>query len=317
MSEPLITPRAAGAGEQFLATLAGLTISLRPHQWVKNLLVFSGLIFSGSLLRGELLARSLLAFLLFCLASSGIYLLNDLRDLAADRLHPQKRLRPLATGQISVPMALLVMAFLLILAITGAWLLHSAFFILLVLYLLMNAGYSFGLKHVLILDILIVAMGFVIRAAAGAVVISVEPSPWLILCTLTLALMIVSAKRRDDLDQKRTLVARDWYTPRFLDLMTMIMGGAAIITYALYTQAPETAARLGSRDMLLTVPFVIYGILRYIFLTLRRESASDPAWVFMTDPPMIINAFCWLAVACFVLYKPLNWIIWRAEINGP
>lgn len=294
------------------ATLGGLLVSLRPYQWVKNSLVFSGLIFSGSLFRVELMGRAVLACIAFCLASSGIYLFNDLRDLPSDRQHPQKRKRPLASGQISQPLALSVMMALLLGATILAEWLSLPFSLLLGLYVLLNAGYSFGLKQVVILDIIIVAMGFVIRAVAGAVVISVEPSQWLILCTLMLALMIVSGKRRYDVvlaqdNPELRRAGREWYSVQFLDLMTAMTGGAAIITYALYTQAAETIARFGTRGIILTVPFVVYGIFRYLFLMHRRDSAVDPAKLFLTDRPTLINALLWTLTVCLVLYGSQWW----------
>lgn len=296
-------------------TMTGLLISLRPHQWIKNALVFSGLIFSGSLFRTELLWRTVLAFITFCLASSGIYLFNDLRDLPSDRVHPLKQQRPLASGRISQPLALAVMVTLLLVAVLAAEWLSLPFSLLLGAYVLVNAGYSFGLKKVVILDIIIVAMGFVIRAVAGAVVISVEPSQWLILCTLMLALMIVSGKRRYDVvlaDSNPELrqAGREWYSVQFLDLMTAMTGGAAIITYALYTQAPETVAHFDTRGLILTVPFVVYGIFRYLFLMHRRDGATDPAKLFVADLPMLINAALWVITACVVVYSPRQWMNW-------
>jgi 4-hydroxybenzoate polyprenyltransferase len=315
MLNATVTPRARSVSRNLTATLIGLMVSLRPHQWVKNVLVFSGLIFSGSLFNTELLLRAIQAFITFCLASSGIYLFNDLRDLPTDRLHPHKRNRPLAAGQVSQPLALVTMVALLLGAAIMAELISLPFSLMIGFYVLLNAGYSFGLKLVVILDIIIVAMGFVIRAVAGTTVIGVEASQWLILCTLMLALMIVSGKRRYDVAlaaSKPELLrsGREWYSVQFLDLMTAISGGAAIITYALYTQAPESIARVGSRGMILTVPFVVYGIFRYLFLMHRRESATDPARLFVTDLPMIINACLWVVTACMVVYGPRQWMMW-------
>jgi 4-hydroxybenzoate polyprenyltransferase len=313
-STKVVVTQPQSAVRALWARLGGLLVSLRPHQWVKNTLVFSGLIFSGSLFRTELTGKAVLAFLTFCLASSGIYLFNDLRDLPSDRQHPQKKKRPLAAGQISQPLALSVMIALLLGATSLAQWLSLPFSLLVGLYVLLNAGYSFGFKQVVILDIIIVAMGFVIRAVAGAVVIGVEPSQWLILCTLMLALMIVSGKRRYDVvlaqdNPELRQARREWYSVQFLDLMTAMTGGAAIITYALYTQAAETIARFGTRGIILTVPFVVYGIFRYLFLMHRRESAVDPAKLFLTDRPTLVNALLWALTVCLVLYGPRWWAL--------
>ncbi len=293
------------------AVLIGLLVSLRPHQWIKNILLLSGLVFSGSLFKGESVGRALQAFILFCFASSGIYLFNDLRDLRADRAHPVKRHRPIAAGRVAMPLAIITMLALLTGALIGSLQLSRPFALILGGYLVMNVAYSLGLKHVVILDVILVAMGFVLRAVAGAVVVNVTPSHWLILCTLMLALLVVSGKRRYDvvLAQGRADIQsppREWYTVEFLDLMTAIAGGAAIVMYALYTLSAETITRFGSRGMMLTVPFVLYGIFRYLFLMHRQSGNGDPALLFLTDRPTMLNTILWGVTVCAVLYG-IHW----------
>lgn len=313
-------PREQKTSRNVWTVLAGVLVSLRPHQWVKNILVFAGLIFSNSLFQDNHLQTAAEAFVVFCLASSGIYLFNDLRDQAADRAHPVRRHRPLASGQISEIAALVTMILLLLGAVLASHRLGLGFSTVVGIYVLLNAGYSFGLKQVVILDVIIVAMGFVLRAVAGAVVINVEPSAWLILCTLMLALMVVSGKRRYDLILAETRpelahTGKDWYTIEFLDLMTAISGGAAIVTYALYTQAPETVTRFNTRGLILTVPFVLYGVLRYLFLSRRSATAADPAKLMLTDRPTLLNSLLWGIMVCLALYGAPLWE-WIRHLTG-
>jgi 4-hydroxybenzoate polyprenyltransferase len=295
---------------RFLAWVA----SLRPHQWVKNSLVFSGLIFSGSLVRKEAVWISLTAFLIFCLGSSGVYLLNDLRDLEADRRHPVKRLRPLAAGTITRTAASVSLIILLVSSITVALLLHQSFGLVFSLYLLLSIAYSLGLKQIVILDVMVVASGFVLRAVAGAIVIGVQASHWLILCTLMLALLVAFGKRRQELillnnDAPNHRAILGAYTTQLLDLMMAITSAASVITYSLYTMASETVARVGSRNLILTVPFVLYGVFRYLYLVHRREGKEDPARLFVTDLPMLVNALLWVIAVCFIIYGPRGWTL--------
>ncbi|HZS06630.1 MAG TPA: decaprenyl-phosphate phosphoribosyltransferase [Blastocatellia bacterium] len=308
-----VVPRDRRVSRNFTAALVGLLVSLRPHQWVKNLLLFSGLIFSGSLLKFELAARAASGFIIFCLASSGIYLVNDLRDLQSDRQHLVKRHRPLAAGRVKVPAALAAMLVLLGAAMIGAVRLGQPFTLLLSVYVLVNIAYSFGLKYVVILDVILVASGFVLRAVAGAVVISVAPSHWLILCTMMLAMLVVSGKRRHDVVAAGDGAPdpdREWYSVQFLDLMMAISGGTAVVTYALYTLSPETVARIGTHGMILTVPFVMYGIFRYLYLMHRQAGTGDPALLFLTDRAILVNSLLWVAMVCLVLYEPQRLIDW-------
>lgn len=298
-----------------VGTVHGLLLSLRPHQWVKNSLIFGGLIFSHSLLQWDAIRLSLEAFVIFCGASSGVYLLNDLCDLDQDRKHPTKRLRPLAAGAVSPPAACLVMVALLAGAVAGALMLSRTFTLILAAYVLVNVAYSFGLKRVAILDAMLVAVGFVLRAVAGAVVIGVQASPWLILCTLVLALVVAFGKRRHELTLLQGEAAEhraslQGYSVPLIDLMVAISGATAVVTYGLYTMADETLARFGTRSLVLTTPFVLYGVLRYVYLVLQNEREGDPARLFLTDAPTLVNALLWVAAVCLIVYGPADWQPW-------
>jgi 4-hydroxybenzoate polyprenyltransferase len=293
-------------------TLYGLITVLRPHQWAKNLLIFVGLIFSRSLSDWHNISVSLAAFVLFCAASSGIYIFNDLCDLEADKSHPSKRLRPLPAGTLNLNLARLVMTLLFAAATIGALYLHFGFALLISLYLLLNLFYSLGLKRAVILDVMLISAGFVLRAIAGAVVLNVEVSNWLVLCTSMLALLIGFGKRRHELNllgenanlHRQSLAD---YSFQFLDLMMTICGGAAVVTYALYTMADETVARFKTRNLLLTLPFVVYGIFRYLFLVHRKKEGGEPVQMLFQDVPTIINILLWVLVVCAVIYGPVVW----------
>jgi 4-hydroxybenzoate polyprenyltransferase len=295
--------------------LRGLLLSLRPHQWVKNSLVFGALIFSRSLSQWGAARLSLGAFIAFSMASSGVYLLNDLCDLEADRQHPVKRRRPLAAGVLNPMLARAAMVLLLASAVALSLMLRPAFAIILSVYLLLNLAYSFGVKRVVILDVMLVAIGFVLRAVAGAVVIGVQASPWLILCTLMLALLMGFGKRRHELtllqeEAQNHRHSLDGYSVQFLDLMMTIAGGAAVVTYALYTMAEETVARFHTRSLILTIPFVLYGVFRYLYLVHKREGGGDPARMFVTDAPTLANVGLWIVTICLILYGPRSWQPW-------
>lgn len=315
MSGELVVEESVSFSFRVAGAVRGLLASLRPQQWVKNTLIFSGLIFSRSLFHWQTLRLSLCAFAIFCMASSGVYLLNDLCDVEADRRHPLKRFRPLAAGKFSVNVARVAMGLLLVGSAALALLFRPAFALMLGIYLLLNVAYSLGLKRVVILDVMAIALGFVLRAVAGAVVIGVSASPWLVLCTLMLALLMGFGKRRHELNLLQAEAhnhrqSLDGYSLQFLDLMMTITAGAAVVTYALYTMADETVARFNSHSLVLTVPFVLYGIFRYLFLVHKRMGGGDPARLLVTDAPILINAALWVAVVCFILYGPRGWHPW-------
>ena len=292
-----------------------LAKSMRPHQWIKNTLLFAALVFSQSLFDIHAVILSVQGFLLFCLAASAVYLLNDLNDLEEDRVHPKKRHRPLAAGIISPSAVMTAMACLAVVALTGGILISRWFCALLMIYLTMNVLYSVRLKHVVILDVMIIAVGFVLRAVAGAVAIGVDTSPWMVLCTMTLALLVGFGKRRNELcvlkeEATSHRACLEGYSPQFLDMMMSISGGAAIVTYTLYTMANLTVQRFGSHALVLTTPFVIYGVFRYLFLIHQKTEGGDPAKLFVTDRPTLLNGCLWVLACAVCVYTPVEWLPW-------
>lgn len=292
------------------SVLVNLGLSLRPYQWVKNGVVFGGLIFSRSLFDPTALLLSFAGFAVFCLASSGVYLLNDLRDFRQDRVHPSKRHRPIAAGMLSRKIAWPAAIMFMALAAAAALVLGRPFGIVVILYIAMNAAYSFGLKQVVLLDVMIVAFGFVLRAMAGALVIGVKPSEWLMLCTMMLALLISFGKRRQELTSleagaRHHRASLDGYSPQLLDLMMAASGAAALVTYALYTMAEETVSRFGTKRLVLTTVFICYGILRYIYLVHKRSLGGDPTRLLVTDPPLLITILLWTLAVCIIIYPKL------------
>ncbi len=313
-TDDLMTTHALNPASNVTLTYA-LAKSLRPHQWIKNTLVCGGLIFSQSLFHVPSILLTVQAFLLFSFAASSVYLLNDLNDLDEDRLHPKKKHRPLAAGLISPQLVAATMAVLAFGSVCGAFLINVPFGCILSFYLVMNVGYSLKLKHIAILDVMIIAIGFVLRAVAGAVAIHVEPSPWLFLCTLTLALLVGFGKRRNELmvlkdDAASHRACLEGYSTHFLDLMMTISAGAAVVTYALYTMADQTAERFGSHALVLTTPFVIYGIFRYLYLIHMKSEGGDPSKLFATDKPTLVNGALWLMACAFCVYGPRGWMPW-------
>jgi len=273
--------------------------ALRPKQWVKNIIIFASIIFSRNFLNFHLLLRVIFAFGLFCLLSSCIYLINDLRDLENDRQHPIKSKRPLPSGRLSPQVALGTAIALAIFTLTCAWLLGTAFWLVACGYFVLLSLYSLKLKQIVILDVMVLAMGFVLRVVAGGVVISVEISSWLILCTILLALFMALSKRRHEiilLDNEaathRAILKE--YSPYFLDQMIAVVTASTVMAYSLYTMAPQTIAKFGTTKLYLTIPFVLYGIFRYLYLVHQKKSGGNPTATLFTDFPLIVDFIFWL-----------------------
>jgi 4-hydroxybenzoate polyprenyltransferase len=292
-----------------VSLLRALFVSLRPHQWLKNVVVLAALVFSKHLFDGPALARASLAFAVFCALAGAVYLVNDLADLERDRLHPAKRTRPLASGALPLGLARAAAALLLLAALSASLLLGPLFLLCTLAYAALNLAYSFGLKHVVILDVLAVALGFVLRAVAGAVAIGVHFSPWLLVCTILLALFLALAKRRhelvtlEDAVGHRQILAE--YTPYLLDQMIAVVTASCLTAYAFYTLAPETVEKYRTERLALTIPFVIYGIFRYLYLVHRRDLGGSPADVLLTDRPLLVAvALCAAAMVLIVYTAP-------------
>ena len=284
-------------------------VMLRPYQWVKNLLVFSGLIFSTSLFKSEVIGASLASFGIFCLASSGIYILNDLRDIESDKQHPVKKNRPIASGKVSKISAIVIMGLLLPSSLLFSYLLDKSLFLIIIVYIGLNIAYSFGLKNIVILDALIVASGFLLRAFAGCVVIHVDVTPWLFICTLSLALILSFGKRRNEMNILNTEAGAhretlQFYSIHLLDIILTICSATAIGTYSLYTMAVETVSRFGSQKLIMTTPFVMYGVFRYLFLIYSENKGGDPTKLLVRDIPMIINGILWMICVGYIIYGP-------------
>lgn len=273
----------------------------RPRQWIKNGVVFFALIFSGGFLNAATILASTMAFLAFCALASGAYMLNDIADAEKDRLHPRKRSRPIASGRLGKHESAVVASILAVGAlVTGMWLGWPLALVLLV-YFLLNTAYSFWLKSVILLDIFIVTFGFVLRALAGAFAIQVEPSPWLIIVTFFLALFLALAKRRAELTllgeggvEHRQVLQE--YGVTMLDHLITIASAASIISYALYT-----FNSIQPRWMIITLPFVVYAIFRYLFLVHGKGKGGSPEEVFLTDPPFLVNMLLYTATVVAIV----------------
>lgn len=281
--------------------------SLRPHQWSKNLFVLAPLVFAHGLLSPVLLGRGLAAFAAFCAASSAVYLLNDLRDREHDRHHPLKRHRPIAAGTVPVGAAVGAAAVLLAVAAGTAVALGTAFGLVLAGYLVLNLFYTLGLKEVVILDVLLISIGFVLRVLGGGAAVGVDVSRWLLLCTIFLALFLAFSKRRHEIellderaaDQRQVL---SQYSPAFLDQMINVVTASAVVSYAMYAISPETAEKYDTQDLIWTIPMVLFGIFRYLFLVYQRPEEKNPTEALLSDAPFVINLLLWGGAVLWVVY---------------
>jgi 4-hydroxybenzoate polyprenyltransferase len=283
--------------------------SLRPKQWTKNLLVFAGLIFGEKLLEVPAAARASTAFLIFCLLSGVVYLVNDVRDREADRLHPLKSRRPIASGALSPRVAIGTAVTIGAGSLAAAFLLDREFGVVAAIYLMLLGLYSASLKHVVILDVLTLAGGFVLRALAGAVVIDVPFSHWLLLLTLLLALFIGLSKRRaelvtlaDDAPGHRRILAE--YSPYLLDQMIGVVTASTLLAYAFYTISSDTVLKFNTDRLLWTVPFPLYGIFRYLYLVHQKDGGGNPSELLFTDRPLLVCVALWGAAVILILYGP-------------
>jgi 4-hydroxybenzoate polyprenyltransferase len=285
-----------------------LLVSLRPAQWAKNLFVLAPLVFGGRLADASAAGRALLALAAFCLAASAVYLLNDVRDREEDRRHPLKRSRPIAAGELAVPVAVASLAALAAGAGAAALALGAGFALVLAVYVALNVSYTLWLKHVVILDVMSISLGFVLRVEGGARAAGVEVSRWLLLCTIFLALFLAFSKRRHEItllaaaavEQRRVL---DHYSTAFLDQMINVVTASAVVAYALYAVAPETVAKFGSQDLVLTIPLVLYGIFRYLYLLYQRPGERNPTETILSDPPFLINLVLWGLAVVWIVYR--------------
>ena len=295
-----------GSCVQYRSMLPSLLRALRPQQWVKNLFVLAPAVFAHRLGETDAQVRSLLAFAAFCAAASAVYLVNDVRDREADRNHPLKRNRPIAAGRVSPRLALAVAAVLGAAAFASIAALGRIYGAILAAYVALSLLYSWRLKHVVILDVMVLAMGYVLRVEAGAAAVGVAVSSWLLLCTIFVALFLAFSKRRHELlllaerapNQRRVLTQ---YSPAFLDQMINVVTASTVLSYALYCVAEESVAKHG-RGLLYTVPLVLFGIFRYLYLVYQQPGHANPTEEVLTDVPFLINVALWGAAVMWVLY---------------
>jgi len=280
--------------------------SMRPRQWAKNVFVLAPLIFAKLFRDPVAVCRAAAAFGAFSLMASGVYLVNDSLDKDEDALHPQKKFRPIAAGELSVPTALTLAAVLFVSALATALWINGRFLLTLFVYLAMNLAYSYQLKHIVILDVMMVAAGFVIRAIAGSVALQVPMSDWLFICTTMIALFLAFTKRRqelfhggEDATKHRKILAH--YNVHFLDQMIAITTSSTVLTYTLYTLSPEVKDKLRTDNLKWTVPFVLFGIFRYLYLVHVRHAKGDPTSTLLGDVPSVVNVILWGLVVLYIL----------------
>jgi 4-hydroxybenzoate polyprenyltransferase len=280
--------------------------SIRPTQWVKNLVVFAGLVFSQRYGHVDDVLRSIAAFAVFCALASAVYLFNDIRDRENDRAHPQKKTRPIAAGDLPIGVASGAAVILALAGLAGAWWLGTEFLLTAAAYLVLNLAYSAFLKRVAIVDVMIIALGFVIRAVAGAAAIDVAISSWLIVCTTFLALFLGLGKRRgellmlgDEAANHRAAMAR--YSALLLDQFIAVTAAATVLAYALYTLSPETVAKFETNQLIWTLPIVLFGVFRYLYLIHGEGKGGSPTTAFLTDSPLLIAVLLWLATVLLII----------------
>jgi 4-hydroxybenzoate polyprenyltransferase len=286
-----------------IKSFTALCRGLRPKQAAKNLFVYAALVFANRLFDPIAFGRVTLAFLLFSIVSGSVYLLNDILDVDQDRLHPKKRLRPIASGDLPVPIARAAMVVLAVSSVAAGWYLRPLFGMTLLFYFVMNVAYCFWLKHIVILDVFTIATGFVLRTISGGFVIGVHISQWLLLCTLQLALFLGFLKRRQELveqgaDADKTRAILEEYSLPFLDQMITIVAGVSIVCYSVYTVESDTAHT--HPHLWITVPLVIYGICRYLYLVYQKRMGGAPEEVLRTDRSMQVAIVLWFLVVMAV-----------------
>ena len=283
--------------------------AMRPYQWTKNVLVLAALLFAGQLGHPSQILIGFSALVAFCLAASATYIFNDLLDIESDREHPKKRLRPLASGELSVPAAWGLLITLFTLALALAYEIRFSFLVALLGYVVLTLAYTLKLKHVAIVDVLTIALGFVIRAVAGAVALDVPFSNWLVVCTFFLATFLGLSKRRHEITlleegahSHRQVLQH--YTVNYLDQLILIVAGGALLTYTIYTCSPEVIDRLGTDKLYVTLPLVAYGLFRYLHLIHHKTGGGDPSQTLLKDRPLGMTVLIW-GVACgLIIYLP-------------
>ena len=288
------------------SVLVGLVVSMRPRQWIKNLVVFAALIFAKKLTDTGLILRSSVAFGLFCATSGGVYIINDLFDADRDRKHPLKARRPIASRALGTLPALTAAMLLLAGSVMTGFILSGPFGAVLLIYVVINLVYSFWLKEVVIIDVMAIASGFVLRAVAGAMIIGVEISHWLIMCTTLLSLFLALCKRRQELESlaqahEHRFILKE-YSLEYIDQMINVVTPSTLVTYILYSVSPEVEEKLGTSHLYLTVPFVLYGIFRYLYLVHQKGAGGNPTQALLSDRPLLLCVGLWSLTVIILLY---------------
>ncbi|MCK4549430.1 MAG: decaprenyl-phosphate phosphoribosyltransferase [Candidatus Krumholzibacteria bacterium] len=289
-----------------------LIISMRPKQWTKNLVLFAGIVFSKRFADPELVRLSLYGFIVFCGLSGAIYILNDIFDRDRDREHPKKTDRPIAAGRINLRLAAGFAILLIAVMLPVSWTLGRDFFFLTAAFVGVNLAYSLVFRNVVILDVIAISFSFLIRAAAGVAVLhtvipDLEFSPWLWICTLFLSLFLAICKRRNEITNlvsagNHRISLRD-YSVTLLDQLVSLSATASIISYSIYTVWPSTVLKFGTRDLVYTIPFVVFGIMRYLYLVYNRHEGGDPSGVLLTEKAIIIDVFLWFAAVIYIILR--------------
>ena len=279
--------------------------SMRPSQWGKNLLLFASILFSQRIFEPAAFGVVFLGFIIFCALSGAVYILNDLRDVEADRRHKSKYERPIASGRLNKSRAFLAAAGTILLCLGVSYSLSMPFFVTALAYTILQAGYSLVLKNIIIVDVMSIAFGFILRVVAGAVVIGAGFSNWILICTSLLALFLALNKRRHELaiseGEQNTPSKTIGYSKYILDQMISVVTASTLISYVLYTMSAETIARFGNSNLFFTSPFVLYGIFRYLYLIHQRNIGGKLDDVY-SDMPFILNIVCWVAAVALIIY---------------
>ncbi len=291
---------------RFLEILSLILKSLRPRHWTKNLFLFAGIIFSKNLFNLDYLLKVIFAFFVFSLISSCGYIINDLRDIERDRLHPKKAQRPIASGKLPISLAIIAVVILLPLSLLLAFLLEKKFFLAALLYIFLDVIYTLSLKNVVIIDVISLSFFFLLRVLAGTWVIHVETSPWLLVCTILVSLFLGLGKRRHEIltlekaDEHRTSLKL--YNSAFLDQMIALTTSSTLIAYTIYTISEETVKKFGTKNLILTLPFVIYGIFRYLYIVYTKNLGGSPEEALLSDPPFFISILLWGITVMLIIY---------------
>jgi len=285
-------------------------VSMRPKQWTKNFVLFAGVVFSRHFISVHFIKYTLYGFLVVCVLSGAIYLLNDVIDREKDRQHPVKRKRPVASGLLSPATAVTVSLLLIVAACYFGWFLGREFFFISIAFALLNIAYSFSLKDIVILDAFSISFSFLLRAAAGVALFkpldpSVELSPWLLICTLFLSLFLAFCKRRSEMvvleQAEGHREALREYSINLLDQLVILSAGTALISYSIYTVWPGTVEKFGTINLVYTIPFVVFGIMRYLYLVYQKNKGQDPSGVLIMEKSILIDVFLWFLVTIIIL----------------